>query len=188
MFLASMAALWLLAHAQAGPAAAIDACHSSAAAADDAPLAEGYPPMSAFCFVLAIYAEDHFKQLDPLGEDAERLFSRAALADLAEARRQSPDASEVRPPANPLCRCGEPALMYLLTTGVALDGEGKVVGTAVLTTEAVDESLGLFGILARLPPESRVDVRLALVREPGGWRIDDITYGDGSSFREMLSS
>lgn len=143
--------------------------------------------MSAFCFVLAVYGEDNFERIDPLGEDAARIFSQGALADLAAARARSADDLDNRFGSNPLCACNSPGLLDLLTAGVGLDADGRVVGTAVLTAGPIDERLGVFGILARIPPERRVDVRLILVRESEGWRIDDILDEEDVSFRSTLA-
>lgn len=193
MFVAALIASLLVAQPPAG-LAAIDDCHATAAAEDEAIAAEmsepdgesadRFPPPSAFCIAMAIYAGNNFQQLDPLGEHSDRIFSQAALSEIAGARASG----RVNPGfgSNPLCVCDDPSSWDMLITGAQLNSEGGVEVVAVLTNGPVDERLGVYGILGRLPPDARRDVKLVLVRESGGWRVDDILDGEGRSFRQGL--
>lgn len=197
MFVAVFIASLIFTQPPADASADLDSCHANMAtgheeAGDEEPRIDGeaslaLPPPSAFCIAMAIYAQNGFRSLDPLGGDADRLFSRAALADIAQARvagRLEREGTVFG--TNPLCACDEVDGWIMLLTGARLNPEGGVEVVAILANGPVDEDLGLHGVLARLPPDARRDIRLALVREAGGWRIEDIVEGAGRSFRQSL--
>lgn len=161
--------------------AAIDACRGPGAPID-AEHAEG----AIDCLVSAIYAPGQLERIDPLGDDAERLFSRAALADLTAAQTRAD--GEVAPglDADPFCACQDPTGLTILAsaTQVSSDGTGSVA--IIFTFHPVTEDMTTEELEALLLPESRTTLRLDLVHEGDGWRVDDIVGGEGGSFRQAL--
>lgn len=158
---------------------------------DPAPAAEGptdCPRMAnettsevqheVYCFVGWLYGPGTLETLTPLGVDAARVFTSAALADMAAARRRGGDDGHPAFEADPVCDCQDPAGLRFLSSSVP----------EYSATEAVAVVHFDFGQGVELTPEdARSRHTLHLQKEAGGWRIDDITNADGWSFRASLA-
>jgi hypothetical protein len=138
------------------------------------------------CLVSAIYAPGQLELIEPLGADAERLFSRAALADLTAAQARA--GGEVAPglDADPFCACQDAGGLTLLAvaTQASSDGTGSVA--IIFTFQPVTDGMSTEELEALLLPENRTALRLDLVHEGDGWRVDDIVSEAGGSFRQSL--
>ena len=161
--------------------AAIDACRGPGA-----PIDAEHAEDAIDCLVTAIYAPGQLELIEPLGDDAARLFSRAALADLTAAQARA--GGEVAPglDADPFCACQDAGGLTILVraTQVSSDGTGSVA--IVFTFQPVTENMTTEELEALLLPENRTSLRLDLVHEGDGWRVDDIVGGEGGSFRQSL--
>lgn len=161
--------------------AAIDACRGPGA-----PIDAEHAEDAVDCLVAAIYAPGQLERIDPLGDDAQRLFSRAALADLKAAQARA--GGEVAPglDADPFCACQDPGGLTILAaaTQASSDGTGSVA--IVFTFQPVTAGMNTEELEALLLPENHTALRLDLVHEGDGWRVDDIVGGEGASFRQSL--
>jgi len=130
-----------------------------------------------FCFVSWLYGPGQLETITPLGADAPRVFTAAARADMAAARRRGGEGGHPAFQADPICDCQDPTDLRILSSAVPEVSENRAV--AVVHFD--------FGKGIEISPEeSRRVHTLHLKREDGGWRIDDVTNAAGWSFRASL--
>lgn len=131
-----------------------------------------------FCFVGWLYGPGTLETVTPLGADAPRVFTVAAQADMAAARRHGGDDGHPAFDADPVCNCQDPSGLRFLSASVPESS----------ATEAVAVVHFDFGQgVAFSPVDSRRRHTLHLKKEADGWRIDDITDASGWSFRASLA-
>ena len=132
------------------------------------------------CFVNWVYGPGVLESITPLGRDGPRVFTRAALDEMAAARGRSTDGqSHPAFEADPLCGCQDPAGLRLASSMAPEVGPDRALVWVMFDFGAgTDEPSSLNNIEERT---------LILRREAEGWRIDDITTGDGWSFRRSLA-
>lgn len=146
---------------------------------------ETQPWHEASCLTGWIYAPGVLETLDPFGRDAPRIFSAAARADIAAARARTPE-GDLTPglDADPFCNCQDPVGLFLIinTTRAPTDTEATSTVRFAFKPEGMSDE----AFVQILTPDQVTERELVLVREPEGWRVDDIRSADGYSLRTSL--
>ena len=128
---------------------------------------------AAGCLVSWIYSAETHAALDPFGRDMETVFSRDAIAAIE---------------ADPFCDCQDPEGLFLILQITREESPTRVtsgVAFAFKPEDVTEEEFVQLLIGENAPP---VTQRLViLVLEDRGWRVDDISDGEGYFFRASLA-
>lgn len=138
----------------------VDAAETAATDVDALPTSDDGPD----AFVHNLYTAMANDGPAPLGEEG--LWSRAAWADIEA--YQATDSGGFN--ADPLCNCQDPAGVAIRDLAVTQTGADSA-DAAVTITQG----------------EAQTSMVLNLVREEGGWRIDDIAREGDPDFRAELA-
>jgi hypothetical protein len=129
---------------------------------------------SAEAFVRGIY--DRYKGDDPnlnfAGKDGEDLLSLSLLALVRKENtllKQSGEGLGAME-ADPICDCQDPGELKVLSVSLNKEGSHRVRATIIFNEQwAKPDSLDLY-----------------LVQSNGGWKIDDIKFQNGATWKEIL--
>ncbi|MBN8551477.1 MAG: hypothetical protein J0L52_01110 [Caulobacterales bacterium] len=128
----------------------------------------------ARCAAAWIYSFDNPQILDPLGADAERVFSRDAAA-LIRASDQD---------------LGDPLQLTHGGPGahVRLDPEASVTDDEITVLVNLIDRASDMSLSPGAPPPTMIQIRMTMVRQDDGWRIHDV-FGpeDGWSLQGTLA-
>ena len=144
---------------------------------------------AAGCLVSWIYSAETHAALDPFGRDMETVFSRDAIAAIEAARARWPgDGLTPGLDADPFCECQDPEGLFLILQITREESPTRVtsgVAFAFKPEDVTEEEFVQLLIGENAPP---VTQRLViLVLEDRGWRVDDISDGEGYFFRASLA-
>jgi hypothetical protein len=130
-------------------------------------------PRSAEAFVRRLYKRYTADELfSSSGKEKSQTYSSSALSLLKADERKTPAGYEGSLDADPICQCQDADGLHLVALKSTATAAGKV--QVAVTLKLLKDS----PVLTKL--------RLDLIHEPAGWRVDDVLPADGPSLRQLL--
>jgi len=136
------------------------------------------------CFVKWLYGPGVQAGLTPLGQDADRVFSRETAEAIRRAQTRTPR-GEQHPAlqADPLCQCQDPDDLILVLTYASASSETISSGIIRFTFYPLYDRP-----VEALRPEDVFENTLVLVKQVDGWRVHDVLRPEfGYSFLASLA-